>query len=435
MTFLKDAFLTLRGVIKYHSFLKKSQFYTEQAIFVQQNAWLRKCLIHACENIPWYMEKFRGYGVDPNSENAFSELKKFPVLTKNEVILNHGSFFMAGVNRSSLAFCTSGTTGEPMRAYSTANQWVMEQGLIWRQWKWAGYKFRDKIATFRSYAPTVNEPKIYVDRLKNWAFFSVFDMTDEDLEAYFSFLQSWQPKFIRGYPSALSLVARYAKSKSLKIASLKAVFCASETTTPELRKLVRDALGVEIFDHYGQAEITAMFHDCESHGGMHLDWEYGFVELLPTENPNLKRMIATNLHNTAMPLLRYDTGDLVFGSWEKCVCGRGAPIVKQILGRNDEFILTSDMSEISTVNLYTYFSKMLELDRFQIIQNMPGNINIIVRINAATPDDQIKQICQKIRRDLELKTKLDIIVESNREFVQSREGKLVTFIQRVKRDC
>lgn len=435
MTFLKDTFLTLRGVFKYHLFLKKSQFYTEQAISKQQNIWLREYLIHACENIPWYMEKFKRYGVNPNSENAFSELKKFPILTKNDVMENHGSFFTAGVNKAALAFFTSGTTGQPMRAYSNENQWVIEQGLIWRQWKWAGYKFRDKIATFRSYAPTEDEPKIFVDRLKNWAFFSVFDMTDDDLEVYFSFLQSWQPKFIRGYPSAILLVARYAKRKSLKIASLKAVFCASETTTPELRKLVRDALGVEIFDHYGQAEITAMLHDCELHNGMHLDWEYGFVELLPTDNPNLKRVIATNLHNTAMPLIRYDTGDLTLGSWEKCACGRGAPIVKQILGRNDGFIFKSDMSEISTVNLYTYFSKIAELDRFQIIQNMPGSINIIVRINVVTPDDQADQICQKIRRDLELKTKLDIIVESNCKFVQSREGKLVTFIQRVKRDC
>ncbi|MDA9897368.1 AMP-binding protein [Alphaproteobacteria bacterium] len=435
MTFLKDAFLTLRGVIKYHSFLKNSQFYNDQSISKQQNIWLREYLIHACENIPWYMEKFKRYGVNPYSEKAFLELEKFPILTKSEVIENHAKFFTAGANKSALTFFTSGTTGQPMRAFSSENQWVIEQGLIWRQWKWAGYKFRDKIATFRSYSPTLDEPKIVVNRLKNWAYFSVFDMTDEDLDGYFSFLQVWRPKFIRGYPSALSIVAKYAQSKSLRIASLKAVFCASETTTHELRKLVREALGVEIFDHYGQAEITAMFHDCELHSGMHVDWEYGFVELLPTKNPNLKRVIATNLHNTAMPLLRYDTGDLVFGSWKKCPCGRGAPIVSQILGRNDDFIFTSDMSEISTVNLYTYFAKIVELDRFQIIQNVPGNINIIVRINANTPDGQSKQICQKIRHDLELKTKLAVTVESDCKFLQSREGKFVTLVQRVKHDC
>ena len=56
-----------------------------------------------------------------------------------------------------------------------------------------------------------------------------------------------------------------------------------------------------------------MFHECEQHEGMHLNWEYGLVELLPTDEKNVYRIIATNLHNFSMPLLRYDTGDLAVG--------------------------------------------------------------------------------------------------------------------------
>ena len=80
---------------------------------------------------------------------------------------NHADFCIPGAKKDSLTFFTSGTTGEPLQVYTSKNQWIMEQGIIWRSWKWADYNFRDKIAIFRSYAPKEGEPKLKKDRLKN----------------------------------------------------------------------------------------------------------------------------------------------------------------------------------------------------------------------------------------------------------------------------
>ncbi|MBT6008294.1 MAG: phenylacetate--CoA ligase family protein [Rhodobacterales bacterium] len=425
-----DLYLTLRGVIYYNSFLKKSQNSSLKEMHAHQEVWLKKLLHHAYSNVPWYTPIFRELGIKLDSNNPFEELKKLPILTKQEVRENHSGFCIPEAAKNSLSFSTSGTSGEPLSVYTSKNQWVVEQGVIWRQWKWAGYNFRNKIAIFRSYAPNPGEPSIKIDHLRNWAYFSVFRMDESHLDEYVQFLKRWKPKFLRGYPSALKLVAEHALKRNWKLPSLKAALSASEVVPEGLRETLRAAFGIELFDHYGQAEITCMFHDCEEHEGMHVDWEYGYVELLPTSRPNIYRIIATNLHNMSMPLLRYDTGDLAVGEWESCKCGRKSLILKEIQGRMDDYILAFNGSKLTTVNLYTYFSKVNDIQRFQMIQEQIGELIILVEFKEGVSKNNCIELQKTITRELTEKTGLRIDVKFSSDFVQSSEGKFVGFIQR-----
>lgn len=430
---LLDLYLTIKGVVYYNSFLKRSQNFSSKKIRKYQEVWLRSLLHHAYYNIPWYAPKFRELGIRPDGEKPFEELKKLPILTKHEVRENHSDFCIPEAAKSSLSFSTSGTSGEPLSVYTSRNQWIVEQGIIWRQWKWAGYNFRDKIAIFRSYSPAPDEPSIKIDRLRNWTYFSVFRMDESHLDEYMQFLKRWKPKFLRGYPSALKLVAEYALRYNHKIPSLKAAFSASEVVPEGLRKVLRDAFGIELFDHYGQAEITCMFHDCEEHHGMHVDWEYGYVELLSTPKPNIYRIIATNLHNISMPLLRYDTGDLAVGEWDSCKCGRKSFILKAIQGRMDDYLLTLDGSKLATVNLYTYFSKLDNVQRFQMMQDQAGELIVLIEFKKGISEGDCKKFQKTISTELNEKTGLKINVKISLDFVQSSEGKFVSFIQNIQK--
>ena len=61
---------------------------------------------------------------------------------------------------------TSGTSGTPFLARIDFKHWIVEQAVIWRQWKSFGYKFRDKIALLRSYAPGKGDKLIKTIRLE-----------------------------------------------------------------------------------------------------------------------------------------------------------------------------------------------------------------------------------------------------------------------------
>ena len=54
-------------------------------------------------------------------------------------------------------------------------------------------------------------------------------------------------------------------------------------------------------------------------------------------------IVATGLLNDAMPLIRYRVGD--YAAWavnEKCPCGNSNPVIKNLEGRLDDYLLTSD---------------------------------------------------------------------------------------------
>lgn len=431
---LNDSLLTLKGINQYNKFYRYSQYFDNDKIFNYKNKYLTKLISHCYYNIPWYSESFRKHGIDINSSTPFGELAKLPILTKDVIQEFHSQFCLAGAANNSQKFTTSGTTGEPLVAYTSPNQWIVEQALIWRQWKWANYNFRDKMAIFRSYSPLANQPKFIVNKFKNWAFFSAFHMDDNSVSKYVEFLLQWKPRFLRGYPSSLFLLAQHALKYGWVLPKLKAAFVASESLPIGFREIIQDAFGIEVFDHYGQAEITCMFHDCEKHEGLHLDWEYGHVELIKSEKSSLNRIIATNLHNYSMPLLRYDTGDLVDGGWYECSCGRSSPVISSILGRKDDFLLAKDGSKIPTVNIYTYFSKLSKVRRFQLVQDTRGKltINLSYWDTDYSQNNDISAITQKIKEDFSSMANLDIAIPQVPNWVQSREGKFATCVQKIK---
>jgi phenylacetate-CoA ligase len=143
-------------------------------------------------------------------------------------------------------------------------------------------------------------------------------------------------------------------------------------------------------------------------------------------------IVATNLHNTSMPLLRYDTGDLAEGPFVPCSCGRTAPVVRAIRGRKDDYLIAANGSRMSTVNLYTYFSKLQQIRKFQLKQERPGELGVSFQL-WGTPDATAHAaLASRIRTELGTSTGLEIKVADHAEFIQTGEGKFPAFIQRIR---
>ena len=54
----------------------------------------------------------------------------------------------------------------------------------------------------------------------------------------------------------------------------------------------------------------------------------------------LCQIVGTTIHNAAMPFLRYATGDFARLSHQPCPCGRAFPVVENIEGRQDDYVIT-----------------------------------------------------------------------------------------------
>ena len=288
-------------------------------------------------DIPWYRE--RGY-------DGF--------VTREDVLRYPHGFTNPKAKRTIYCY-TSGSTGEPLRTLTTREQEVFEQETVYRAWMEAGYRLGDPVAIMRSYVPENTKDLFRYDKRRNWLYMSAFHLGTNWAE-YVKALEDFQPRIIRGYPSSLGALSRFPVKADIDPVS---VICSSEVMLDSDKASIEKFFECPVFNWYGQAERTAVAYTRKC-GGMHFDDRYGKVEIVDGE------IVATNLWNTAMPLIRYRTGDMVVMG--KCSCG--LPAIERIDGRRCD-MLEGKHGKVSSVNIYSLFSHE-NVIAWQVIQDKKG---------------------------------------------------------------
>lgn len=420
-------FYKIIGIFLYYFRYKKTQYFTKDKIDNYQFKRLRKQLIQASKTV-YYNKLFKELNFNPKNDfKSLSDLEKIPVTEKKKVKENTHLFINHKYKNKSLPFYTSGSTGKPMKALIHPLHWLIEQAVIFRHWSWGGYHFRDATAMLRSYSPKEGEPLTRYSRPLNTTYFSPFHLTDENMMMYYNLMIDLKIRVLRGYPSSVKIFALFLKKNSLKINSIKQILVASEVLTENDRNVIEGIFDCKISNHYGLAEQIVMFGDCENHTHMHNYFEYGYVELLDTDRPNIKKIIGTNLHNKTMPIIRYDTGDLAIVDDSKCKCSRNGITIKNIIGRHDQLIRTPNGYYIPSVNFYTMFEHYLEIDRWQITYD-DENINFNYISLKGLNKTKLKELNLKIENRIN-KSGFKYTLKEVSSFYQKHEGKTPVIVK------
>ncbi len=130
-----------------------------------------------------------------------------------------------------------------------------------------------------------------------------------------------------------------------KTRALEEIRFISEPLDPELERRLADRWGLRATDIYSANEVGYIAFRCER-GSLHVQGETLLVEILdehgrPCATGEIGRVVVTALHNLATPLIRYDLGDYATLG-EPCSCGRGLPVIRQVLGRVRNLVSTPD---------------------------------------------------------------------------------------------
>jgi phenylacetate-CoA ligase len=128
--------------------------------------------------------------------------------------------------------------------------------------------------------------------------------------------------------------------------TLKAAFTRSEVLDYPTRKLINDSLGVDVFDGYSAREVGPIAWECPTHSGYHINIDSIVLEILrdgePISGDETGEVHVTCLWRSATPVIRYRLGDIVTSFDDKCPCGRGLPLLKNIQGRVLDMDVSSD---------------------------------------------------------------------------------------------
>ncbi len=420
---LYDYWLSIRGVLYYHSVIKNSCYANKEAVRKRQFKKLKKLITECQLYVPYYQSLFSQIGFDVNTDfNSLDDIKKIPI-TEKSLVKEHPELFRNPHYRGRIIRQhTSGSTGSPLYVDVSSKHWVVEQSVVWRQWKDAGYRFRDKMAIVRSYSPK-NGKLIKMEKARNFRYYSPFHLSNENIKAYLEDMVKERVVFLRGYPSSIKPIAQYILKTGCEIPRLKGIFTASEILLDCDRELIEKAFNTRIFNHYGMAECIIQMGDCECHRGLHISEEYGYVELLDTDTPNIKRIIGTNLNNYAMPLLRYNTDDLAEITDENCTCGRTSGMVHNIIGRSNSVVHLRDR-DVPLTNFFTMMEYYTTISRWQIVQVAEDKIEL--RMQGKLSEKEL----EKIKKDFAMRLPEDIekVIIPEADLVQKHEGKIPPFI-------
>ena len=154
------------------------------------------------------------------------------------------------------------------------------------------------------------------------------------------------PTYLQCGPTILNSLARYAIENGRNDLRPEKALTLGSAVTDETREIVSKGLGTTIIDRYSCEETGYIALQCPKHDHLHVISPVTMVEIVdddgepcPPGKPG--RVLLTSMQSYAMPLIRYEIGDMA--EWgEPCDCGITLPVINKIWGRTRHLITTPD---------------------------------------------------------------------------------------------
>ncbi len=287
------------------------------------SAKLVRLLEFARANVPFYRARFAEAEIGGNEKLTAESIVQLPLLSKECINLNNDVMISEDLSNNGLdKNSTGGSTGEVLRFYTDWKSGSYRKATVRRNKRWLGIYPGDRevrlwgapldIGRYKSvrgkiHAAITQERYLSADRLD-----------EKTLSSYLQFCESYKPKLLIAYPSALMEFADHCGGRGKKIDSLKAIICSAETLFDHERKRIENVFGTKIYNRYGCREVGDIAHEVPGEKGLLVNSDRIFVEILdPSGRPcapgEQGEVVVTDLDNYGMPLIRYRIGD--FARW------------------------------------------------------------------------------------------------------------------------
>jgi phenylacetate-CoA ligase len=385
---------------------------------------LKEFLTNADKSVFW-RKKFSEFKIDLNAKDLILEIKKLPILTKQEVQQNISQFYVHKLKDKIKKVNTSGTTGAGLVFQQTQTMENKQWAVWWRYRNNHGIQFGTWMGWFGGRTimdVNVKTPPYWrINFPGKQVLFSAHHLCDKTIKEYHSQILKRNLKWLHGYPSQLAYLATLIKENNLSNIKMQFVTTGAENLLINQINIIKDVFGVCPIQHYGLAEGVANISELPS-GKLQIDQDFAFVELIPTDfNENVYRIIGTNYSNNSFPLIRYDTNDLV------TVDMKGNKFeIFSIDGRNEDFVKLPNGVKLGRLD--HIFKKAIHVQEAQIFQ--PKIDLIIIRIVKGKNfifDIHHKQILEEcylrfgneIKIKIEYKNKIDKLRSGKLKFVVS----------------
>jgi len=242
---------------------------------------------------------------------------------------------------------TSGTHGRPLPVYDTADDWQW-----WIDcWQYvldaADVTASDRALLAFSFGPFIGFWSAHDALAARGAM--VVPAGGMSTHARLDLLERTAATVLLSTPSYALHLAEVAHQRKINLArsAVKTIIVAGEPggSLPSVRERIESAWGARLVDHAGASEVGPWGYGDAAGRGLHVLESEFIAEFLPVDaggaasTDGLSRLVLTALGRRGMPIIRYQTGDLVHPVWPAEGPNRFVRLEGGVVARADDMMI------------------------------------------------------------------------------------------------
>lgn len=380
---LKDYFQG-KHIKNHKTQIEKYLYGEEKENILQLNAILR-----------WSVEQTTFY----SKYSGFKSIDDFPIINKT-IVREKESQFLAKRYKKEKLFKeeTSGSTGTPFIVYQDSQKRLRSAADTIVFSKYAGYNFGTRLYYSRVWN-SKNKKSPFTQTIQNIIMVESSKLSDDDMQAFIDTLEKDHSiKSVLIFSSTLTVLYNFMRKYNKETtAKVECFITMSESLPTEVRKGIEELFRAPVVSRYSNSECGILAQQCKDSDEYHINTGSFFIEILKmnsdlrAEEGEIGRIVVTDLYNKAMPLIRYDTGDI--GAFlNKPKCGNGGKVLSHVGGRRADCIYNTQGEMISPFAIINTLWGYYTLKQYQFIQEDAFNYTLLLNSGGKSFDQETELI-------------------------------------------
>ena len=334
----------------------------------------------------------------PRAPGAPPRLAELPLLTKEIVRQRFDDLQSSRQPAPTYRNSSGGSTGAPVTLVQDEEyaSWTnATQGWYFREflgaemnearsvWLWGSERDTMKVGTWRTRVALFLQSRLTLN---------TFDTTERRWLDYLDRIRAFRPHYVAGYAGSLYRIACVARRHNVRPYRPKFLHSSAEMLRDFMRAEIEEQFDAKVHDYYGSREVGAIAGECRA-GRMHVFSPNNVVEVVdeasrPAADGEEGRIVVTNLHNHAMPMIRYEIGDTGALGAARCACGSPLPVLDRLTGRITDHFVTKDGGLVHGeyfTHLF-YFREWVEQFRVDQLDYDRVRVSVVPRAKVHAPD-------------------------------------------------
>jgi len=342
-----------------------------------QKKVLGQLLEHAVNRTEYYGQ-LKGAGRDLND---------FPIVNKHLIREEQDKFIASPFDKNKLyMMATSGSTGAPFVCYQDVDKKKRVKAEVIYYSEKLGYAVGKRIIVLRAVVDQSRKSNLE-QWMQNIVQIDVSTMDDERIVRLLSEIENLSRggSLLLAYASTYDILKDFIMRKGMAYnCGIFGLVSISEMFFDKTRKVMAEAFKCKCVSRYSNQENGILGQDDFINNAFLLNEAHYIFEVLKTDSDTpaktgeIGRIVITDLYNYAMPMIRYDTGDMgMISTMQYQDISKN--VITNFGGRKIDMIYDADGNFLSPHKISVAFWQYPELTQFQFVQK--GAKEYLVRLN------------------------------------------------------